>query len=171
MNEIRPAVAEDGPSILQMVRALQTERRVGSPDALSETLIRNALFGRVPSVRAFVAETGVSLAGLAFYAPSFSIFRAGPALHVDFVYVKPSYRGSGVARALLAAIAGYGRDHGIGAITWLSARAGEHEERLVASLGVRPHDNLRFVRVPIASFERRGIGSLPWSQKASRQPA
>lgn len=111
-----------GP-LMQMVRGLQREHLAINPEALTETLIRKAIFASAPTLRALVADTGVSLAGFAFYAPAFSVFRAG--------------------------------------ITWLAARNRPREQEMLARLGVRPHDNLRFVRMQVGAFDRVGMPAPP----------
>jgi GNAT superfamily N-acetyltransferase len=154
MLPIRTAEAGDLSSLMHLIRAMQREQRVANPEGLSESLIRRALFGPAPTIRAFVIDSGVSLDGFALYQPTFSIFRAGPAMHVDAVYVRETSRNRGCARALVGAIARECHAAGIAAISWFSARTRDREEAMLARLGVRPHDNLRFVRAPVMTLER-----------------
>jgi GNAT superfamily N-acetyltransferase len=103
-NTIRRAAADDIGPLTQRVRGREREHAAANPQALRETLIPKAIFAPAPTWRALVADTGVSRAGFAFYAPACSVFRAGPAMHVDAVYVRECYRRQGLARALIGLI-------------------------------------------------------------------
>lgn len=134
----------------RMLRALQTERGVTGSAGFSEALLAKALNSSTGWARVLLATGGAGQAiGFAIYQIHFSVFRGGPSIFVDCVYVKEAHRRAGIARALLAEVAALARREGIGGISWFAAKSSPKEQALITKLGVRPFDNLRFSRVPI----------------------
>lgn len=95
---IRPARPEDLPRLRAQLQALADHDGASAPVA-SEAALAAALFGARPLIHAVTAE-----AGMAFYYPDFSTHRGEPGVYVQDLYVSPSARGSGLARALLASV-------------------------------------------------------------------
>lgn len=84
-------VREYTPSDIPLFRRFAPDEWSGAHETVAHSLTR-----RNPTERCFVAETDGGLAGYAygFVLPNGTLF-------IDFVYVTPRYRGSGVASALL----------------------------------------------------------------------
>lgn len=97
-NPIRPVTPADVPRLRAMLQALSDEDggtyQVGSQAALSR-----ALFAPAPLIFALIADQG-----MAFYYPDFSTHRGEPGVYIQDLYVTPQARGTGLARALLAAV-------------------------------------------------------------------
>lgn len=147
---IRQATAADAAEMQRMLRALQTERGITGSSGFSEPLLAKMLNSSTGWARVLLATGGAGQAiGFAMYQVHFSVFRGGPSVFIDCVYVKEAHRRTGVGRALLAEVASLARREGIGGLTWFAAKSSAKEQALIAKLGIRPFDNLRFARVPI----------------------
>src|SRR5919108_2239524 len=98
---IRPAVPEDVPTILRLVRELaEYERALHEVKATEEDLSRN-LFGPEPRVFAHVVEHEGAVVGFALWFLSFSTWLGSHGIYLEDLYVSPSVRGRGYGRALL----------------------------------------------------------------------
>ena len=93
---IRPITPTDIPTLLTMLRALVAEDK-GSIASTAETLTQ-AAFGPVPLIHGVIAAEGMAL-----YYPDYSTHRGEPGLYIQDLYVSPAARGTGLARALVAA--------------------------------------------------------------------
>lgn len=108
--EIRMARKEDAAVVAELVSELMQFE--GKPSSCSRELIEHWAFGPAPAFELLVADTTAGLAGyLAFYR-AFSLFRGGPVLLVENLYVRESLRGQQIGRKLLAAAAAEGKRRG-----------------------------------------------------------
>lgn len=98
---IRPATGQDGPVLATLVAALAAFEGKASPTPDARTLA-GWLEAEPPPFEVLLAESGGEAVGyLAFYR-AFSLFKPGPVLLVENLYVDEAARGTGVGRALLA---------------------------------------------------------------------
>ena len=102
---VRPAGPADAGTILALVRELAEYERLADEVVADEAAIRDALAGRPPAVRALLAEAGGEAVGFALYFRNFSTFVGRQGLYLEDLFVRPAWRGAGVGRALLAALA------------------------------------------------------------------
>lgn len=93
---IRPITPADIPTLLTMLHALVAEDQ-GTVASTTETLTQ-AAFGPVPLIHGLIAPDGMAL-----YYPDYSTHRGEPGLYIQDLYVSPGARGTGLARALVAA--------------------------------------------------------------------
>ena len=95
---IRPVTPSDLPRLRAMLQALSDEDG-GTYQVACETTLTQALFAQAPLIFALMADQG-----MAFYYPDFSTHRGEPGVYLQDLYVTPQARGTGLARALLAAV-------------------------------------------------------------------
>jgi len=91
---IRPALPEDVPTILRLIRELaEYERSLDQVEAGEEDL-RQALFGPSPAVFAHLAEDerGEPV-GFALWFLNFSTWTGRHGIHLEDLYVTPEARG------------------------------------------------------------------------------
>jgi ribosomal protein S18 acetylase RimI-like enzyme len=91
---IRPATSSDAPSLLTMLQALAAEDKgaIFSPPAtLAEALAKGLIHALI------------HFQGMVIYYPDYSTHRGEPGLYIQDLYVAPEGRGTGLARALVAA--------------------------------------------------------------------
>jgi GNAT superfamily N-acetyltransferase len=102
---IRKATAADVPQILNFIRALAAYER--EPDAVTATeadLLRDG-FGTNPFYFCLIAEHDGQPAGFAFYFFNYSTWVGKPGLYLEDLFVAPEFRGCGIGKALLQAVA------------------------------------------------------------------
>jgi ribosomal protein S18 acetylase RimI-like enzyme len=101
---VRFATPEDAPVLARMIAALRAhEGKAGPGPAAAQ--VAAWLDPADPLVEVLVVEwDGAAHGYLAFYR-AFSLFKPGPTLLVENVYVDAAARGRGLGRALLAAAA------------------------------------------------------------------
>jgi len=108
---IREAGPEDSATLAAMVAELARWEGKAAPPA-SAAQLRDWLAADTPPFRVLLAlRDGEALGYLAFYQ-AFSLFKPGPVLLVENIYVRPEARGAGVGRGLLARAAVEARRRG-----------------------------------------------------------
>lgn len=72
-------------------------------------------------VRCLVAERGGVVVGFAHHRQQPDTFSAGPGWFLDDLFTDPAHRGTGAARALVAAVEEHARARGGGTLRWITA--------------------------------------------------
>ncbi len=104
-RQVRPAVADDVPVLLELVHELAAYER--EPDAVEATaaMLHDALFGPAPAATCHVAELDEKVAGFAVWYVTFSTWKGLPGLWLEDLFVRPAGRGAGLGTALLTELA------------------------------------------------------------------
>ncbi|HEX8001184.1 MAG TPA: GNAT family N-acetyltransferase [Mycobacteriales bacterium] len=146
---IRPAVAEDVPAILSLIRELATYER--SPDSVvaTEDGLRAALFGESPAVFCHVAEDGGEVVGFALWFLNFSTWLGRHGLYLEDLFVRPACRGRGLGKALLETLVGIARERGYGRVEWVVLDWNEPAQAFYRSLGAEPLDDWTVWRIAL----------------------
>lgn len=115
---IRAAVPGDEAEILRMIRALAAFER--EPDAVvaTEAMLADNLFGAGAHVHAHIAEREGHAVGLALWFLNYSTWTGRPGLYLEDLFVDPAERRSGVARALMVALAQEALARGCARMDW-----------------------------------------------------
>ena len=118
--KIRPAAEADISLLVSLIRAL-AEYEKASPGAVpvTETLLRDALFGERPSAEALLAFVGSEVVGYAVFFHNFSTWRARPGVYLEDLFVLPEHRGGGIGKALLKRVARIAVERGCPRMEWL----------------------------------------------------
>jgi GNAT superfamily N-acetyltransferase len=102
---VRAAAPRDVPTLLDLFGELAEYEHLTHELRATESGLTAALFGERPPAEALIAERdGVAL-GYALYFPTFSSFLTSTGIWLEDLFVRPPYRGEGVGRALLSAVA------------------------------------------------------------------
>ncbi len=115
---IRPAEPQDVATLLELFRELAEYEHLEHELRATEELLSDALFGDRPAAEALIAERGGETAGYALFFPTFSSFLAIQGVWLEDLFVRPSHRGAGVGRSLLAAVAARVHERGGERLEW-----------------------------------------------------
>jgi GNAT superfamily N-acetyltransferase len=115
---VRPAVREDTPAILALVRGLAEYEKLPPPDADAEARLIHDMFSSPPRIQAFLGECDGVPAGYAFVFETYSSFLALPTLYLEDLFVLPAFRGKKLGYALFAAMVAEAHRRGCGRMEW-----------------------------------------------------
>jgi GNAT superfamily N-acetyltransferase len=115
---IRAVLPEDVPVLLELFRELAEYEHLEHELQATEARLGSALFGQRPAVEALIAQSGAEVAGYALLFPTFSSFLTTSGVWLEDLFVRPAYRGRGIGKALLAAVAAHVRDSGGQRLEW-----------------------------------------------------
>ena len=115
---LRPARPGEAGLILDFVRELAAYERLLDHVEAGVADIDAALFG--PNPRAFcdIAEWDGQPAGIALWFYTFSTFRGRHGLYLEDLFVRPEFRGKGIATRLMRHLAQRCAREGLGQFTW-----------------------------------------------------
>jgi GNAT superfamily N-acetyltransferase len=115
---IREARPEDVPAVVGLVHELAEYERSPELCTLTEDQLHAALFGPEAVARCHVAEVGGEVVGCAIWFRNFSTWRGVPGIYLEDLFVRPSHRGSGLGKALLAELAAVCVERGYARLEW-----------------------------------------------------
>ena len=115
---IRKATESDVPVILELIRGLSVYERMADLCVATEDKLRNTLFRDTPAAEVLIASAGNNPLGFALFFHNYSTFLAQRGIFLEDLFVKPDARGTGVGRALLAALARIAVDRDCGRLDW-----------------------------------------------------
>lgn len=114
----RRATPDDVAAITAMIHALADFEHAADQCTVTETQIAAALFGDAPTVHGHVAEVDGEIAAMALWFLNFSTWDGVAGVHLEDLFVRPAFRRRGLARALLATLAGECLDKGYTRLSW-----------------------------------------------------
>jgi GNAT superfamily N-acetyltransferase len=102
---LRPARPEDASLILAFIQELAEYER--EPQGVTATVedIRRDGFGSRPRFHCVIAEWQGQPAGFAFYFFNYSTWKGRHGLYLEDLFVRPTFRGKGIGKALLVHLA------------------------------------------------------------------
>jgi len=148
-NELRieRATEDDVRLILTLIRALADYERLAEAVVATEQSVRTTLFGANPSAEVVIARVGAEPVGFAVWFFSYSTFLARPGLHLEDLFVLPTWRGRGVGRTLLVYLARVALARECGRMEWSVLDWNEPAIRFYRSLGAAPMDEWTVFRL------------------------
>lgn len=151
---LRPTRPEDAALILAFVRELADyEKLLHEVEASEEDFVRE-LFGPQPRVFCDIAEWEGAPAGFALWYYTFSTFRGRQGIFLEDIFVRPEFRGRGIAKALMRRLARRCVDEALGRFEWNVLDWNAPAIRFYRSVGAVPLDAWTMQRVSGAALER-----------------
>ncbi|SHK57081.1 L-amino acid N-acyltransferase YncA [Pseudonocardia thermophila] len=137
---VRPVEPRDVPAVVELVHELARYEREPQSCHLTEEQLSAALFNPAPALFGHVAEAGGQVVGCALWFLNFSTWTGVHGIYLEDLFVRPEHRGSGLGKALLAALAEICVERGYGRLEWSVLDWNEPAIGFYRSLGAVPMD-------------------------------
>lgn len=144
---IRFATPNDVPLILTLIRGLAEYERLAHEAVVTETDLRESLFGEQPGAEVLIAELGARAAGFALFFHNYSTFLGRRGLYLEDLFVFPELRGHGVGRALMARLAHLAVERRCGRFEWWVLDWNAPSIAFYRALGAQPMDEWTVFRL------------------------
>jgi GNAT superfamily N-acetyltransferase len=138
--KIRFADREDCPEILQFIKALADYEKLLHEVVATEASLAETLFDDQPAAEVLIAEWQDQPAGFALFFHNYSTFLAQPGIYLEDLFVDPQYRGHGIGKQLLSALAGITVERKCGRLDWSVLDWNEPAIRFYQGIGARGLD-------------------------------
>ena len=116
--EIRPAKAEDVETIFQLIQSLAEYEKLSHQVTGTVALLHDHLFGAHPCIEALLADHQGKSIGFALFFTNYSTFLTKPGIYLEDLFVMTEYRGMGVGKAILSALARLALERNCGRLEW-----------------------------------------------------
>ena len=147
---IRSATPADVPDLHALIRGLAEYERLSDICVSTEDDLASALFGEIPAAEALIARPDGNTevcAGFALFFHTYSTFLGRRSLWLEDLFVKPEFRGAGLGRQLLKALAALAKDRRCGRFEWAVLDWNAPAIRFYQSLGATILPDWRIARV------------------------
>ena len=153
MLHIRPAIIDDVAVLRTMIRELAEFEHELELVTISEEELKRDGFGQNPRFRALIADWEGQPAGYALTFPYYSTW-VGPGLFLEDLFVRELFRGRGIGKALLAAVARIAAEEHCYGIHWEVLEWNEKAIGLYEALGAEFRDQWRPVLLTGEALKR-----------------
>ena len=144
---IRPATSADLSLIAQFIRDLAEYEKLAHEVRFDEAVLGERLFGARPYAEVLIGEIDGSPQGFALFFHNFSTFEGKPGVYLEDLFVRPEARGSGLGKALLAALAQIAIERDCARLEWWVLDWNDPAIRFYKKLGAKPMDEWTTFRV------------------------
>lgn len=144
---IRPATPADLPLIAQFIRDLADYEKLAHEVRFDEATLGAKLFGPRPYAEVVIGELDGTPQGFALFFHNFSTFEGRPGIYLEDLFVRPTARGSGLGKALLAHLAELCVTHDCARLEWSVLDWNAPAIGFYQSLGAKLMDEWTVMRV------------------------
>jgi GNAT superfamily N-acetyltransferase len=144
---IRPAASGDEHALFALIRALAEYEKLSHVVTGSAEQLQQDLFGPQPVIEALLVEVDERVVAFALYFRNYSTFLTKVGLYLEDIFVSPEYRGRGIGKALLSAVARVATERGCGRLDWSVLDWNESAIGFYRSLGASVLPDWRICRV------------------------
>ena len=149
VREVHP---DDVPTVVRFVHELAEYEREPESCLLTVEQLHAALFCEHPAVFGHVADVDGEIAATALWFATFSTWTGVHGMHLEDLYVSPSHRRLGLARALLARLATVCVERGWARLEWAVLDWNTPALDFYATLSSTPQDGWTTHRVDAAAL-------------------
>jgi GNAT superfamily N-acetyltransferase len=145
--ELRFAVEGDVATILQLIKELAEYERLAHSVEATEDVLRKTLFGPRPYAEALLAEVKGEPIGFALFFHNYSTFLASPGIYLEDLFVRPEFRGIGIGKRLMSAVASIAVKRGCSRFEWAVLDWNEPSKAFYEKLGAQPQCDWTVMRL------------------------
>ena len=146
-KRIRRATESDIDHLVKLVYELADYERAPHECHLTAEQLRTALFRDSPTLFAHVAELDGAVVGCALWFRNFSTWDGEHGLYLEDLYIRPHARGTGLGKALLAALAEECLQQGYTRLQWSVLNWNKPTITFYKSLGATPMNEWTTYRI------------------------
>jgi GNAT superfamily N-acetyltransferase len=161
-HSIRRAERGDTTELLAMIRELAAYERLADEVVGDTDRLERALF-ELGAAEALIAEVEGEAVGYAIYFTTFSTFLCWPGIWCEDIFVRPRWRGEGIGRDLLAAVAGVAAERGYERLDWVVLEWNEPAIGFYEGLGATPMSDWQTMRLDGERLRRVAAEAPPIS--------
>ncbi|GLK57461.1 GNAT superfamily N-acetyltransferase [Methylopila capsulata] len=151
---IAPAAPADAALVFSFVRELAEYENLLHEVEATEEGLAEALFGANPRVFCDIARWNGEPAGFALWFYNYSTFRGRHGIYLEDLFVRPTFRGSGIGKALIRGLAARCRDEGLARLEWWVLNWNAPSIAFYERLGAKPMDEWTVYRLSGEALER-----------------
>jgi len=144
---IRAATPADRDLVFAFIRDLAEYEKLLDDVVATPDDVARALFAPHPRVFCDLAEWDGAPAGFALWFYNFSTFRGRHGIYLEDLFVKPTFRGKGIGKALLAHLAKRAVAEGCARVEWWVLDWNEPSIKFYESLGAIPMEEWKVFRL------------------------
>ncbi|GAB3484874.1 GNAT family N-acetyltransferase [Amycolatopsis cihanbeyliensis] len=159
MQQIRRVRESDVDTVVELVHELAEYEKAPQECHLEAGQLRAALFAESPALFGHVAEVDGEVVGFALWFLNFSTWRGVHGIYLEDLYMRPSRRGAGLGKALLAELARECVRRGYARLEWWVLDWNPATE-FYTSLGAVPMDEWTVYRLTEGPLRELGAQCL-----------
>ena len=144
--ELRMAVREDVPKILDFIKALAEYEKLEQEVVATPELLEEWIFDKQKAEVIFAAEEGKEV-GFALFFHNFSTFLGRAGIYLEDLFVLPEHRGKGCGKALLCRLAAIACERGCDRLEWSCLDWNKPSIDFYLSMGATPMDEWTVYRI------------------------
>ncbi len=138
LGAVRPIEPGDVVGAVRLVHELAAYERAAGECHLTVDQLGSALFRPNPALFGHVAVAGGTVVGCALWFLNFSTWRGVHGIYIEDLFVQPAYRGQGLGKALVGALARECVSNGYERLEWSVLNWNAPAIAFYGSLGARP---------------------------------
>jgi GNAT superfamily N-acetyltransferase len=144
IRRVRPG---DEVELTAMIHELAEFEHAAQECTVTESQLRDALFGDQPTVHGHIAEVDGDAAAGALWFRNFSTWDGVAGVYLEDLYVRPQFRRRGLARKMLAALARECVENGYSRLSWAVLDWNVNAIALYDTVGGKPQNDWITYRV------------------------
>lgn len=145
---IRAATPADAEDLVRLINGLADYERLRHESKPDVHVLRAQLAEHAdPRIEALMAEVDGCAVGFALYYPSYSTFLTNFGIHLEDLFVEPSFRGRGIGKALLMSLVDLAARKGCQRLEWNVLDWNEPAIAFYEKLGAKPLDDWTTMRL------------------------
>lgn len=156
---IRYANLSDSALVYSLIRELAEFEGMADQITATEEELTDTIFNK-KQASVLIAEYGDRPAGFALFYPVYSTFCGRQNLFLEDLYVRELYRGKGIGKALMRALAGIALQMGAQRLDWYVLEDNKAAESFYRRLGAAPLQDRRTYRMSTKSIESLANGVI-----------